>query len=61
MASATNPSVEMYRLAEENMKQAAQLTKLRKPDGTLTTNLHETLTHLIRYFTPHDNQNDDNE
>ena len=61
MASATNPWAEIYRLAAGERKQAAQITTLRKPDGTLTTNLHETLTHMIRYFTPEDNQNDDNE
>jgi hypothetical protein len=61
MASATNPWAEIYRLAAGKRKQAAQITTLRKPDGTLTTNLHETLTHMIRYFTPEDNQNDDNE
>jgi hypothetical protein len=61
MASATNPWAEIYRLAAGKRKQAAQMTTLRRPDGTLTTNLHETLTHMIRYFTPEDNQNDDNE
>jgi len=61
MASATNPWAEIYRLAAGKRKQAAQITTLRRPDGTLTKNLHETLTHMIRYFTPEDIQNDDNE
>ena len=61
MASATNPWTGTYRLAAGKRKQAAQITTLRKPDGTLTTNLHETLTHMIRYFTPEYNQNDDSE
>jgi len=61
MVSATNPWAEIYRLAAGERKQAAQITTLRKPDGTLTTNLHETLTHMIWYFTPEDNQNDDSE
>jgi len=61
MASATNPWAEIYRLPAGKRKQVAQITMLRKPDGTSTTNLHETLTHMIRYFTPEDNQNDDNE
>jgi len=61
MASETNPWAEIYRLAAGKRKQATQITTLSKPDGTITTNLHETLTHMIRYFTPEDNQNDDNE
>jgi len=61
MASTTNPWDEIYRLAKGKRKQAAQITTLRKPDGRLTTNLRETLTHMIRYFTPEDIQNDDNE
>jgi len=61
MASATNPWAEIYRLAAGKRKQTAQITTFRKPDGKLTTNLHETLTHMIRYFTPEDIQTDDNE
>jgi hypothetical protein len=61
MAFAANPCTEIYRLAVGKRMQAAQITTLRKPDGTLTTNLHETLTHMIRHFTPEDNQNNDNE
>jgi hypothetical protein len=60
VASATNSWTEIYRLAAGKRKQAAQITTLRKPDGTLTTNLHETLPRMIRYFTPEDNQNKDN-
>jgi hypothetical protein len=56
--SATNPRAEIYRLAAGKRKQAAQITTLGKPDRTLTTNLHETLAHMIRYLTPEDNQND---
>jgi len=42
MASANNPWTEIYRIAGGIRKQAAQTSALRKPDGTLTTNLHET-------------------
>jgi len=61
MVSATNPWDEIYRLAAGKRKQVAQKTMLRKPDGTLTTNLHETLTRMIRYFTQENIQNDDND
>jgi hypothetical protein len=61
IASATNPLTEIYRLAAGKRKKAAQITTLKKPNGTLKTNLHETLTHMIRYITPEDSQNDDSE
>jgi len=61
MASATNPWAEIYRLVAGKRMQAAQIATLKKPDGTLTTNLHETFTHMIRYFTLENTQNDDNE
>ena len=34
---------------------------LKKQDGSLTTNLHDTLLHMLQNFTPDDNPNDDNE
>jgi len=52
MTSSINPWNEIYRIAVERMKQAAQITTLRKQDGTLTTNLHGTLMHRLRNFTP---------
>jgi hypothetical protein len=42
-------------------KHATQITTLRKPDGTLTKNLYETQTQMLRHFTPAHNQNDDTE
>jgi hypothetical protein len=58
MTSTTNPWNEIYRIVAGRRKQAAQITTLRKQDGTLTTNLHGTLLHMLRNFTPEDNQND---
>ena len=56
--SSINPWNEIYRIAAGRRKQAAQITTLRKKDGMLTTNLHGTLVHMLRNFTPEDNQND---
>jgi hypothetical protein len=59
MTSSTNPWNEVYRLAEGKRKTNTQLTTLRKPDGLLTADLHETLKHMLEYFAPEDIQNDD--
>jgi hypothetical protein len=61
MTSATNPWNEIYGIAAGKRKHATQITTLRKPDGTLTTDLQETLTYMLQHFTPEDNQNDDTE
>jgi len=61
MTLTTNPWNETYKIAAGSRKQAAQITTLRKQDGTLTTNLHKTLMHMLQNFTPEDNQNDDTE
>jgi hypothetical protein len=61
MTSAINPWNEVYRIAVRRRKQAATTTTLRQTDGTLTTNLHGTLLHMLKNLTPEDNQADDNE
>jgi hypothetical protein len=61
MTSSINPWNEIYRIAAGRRRQVAQITTLRKQEGTLTTNLHGTLIHMLRNFRPKDNQNDDTE
>ena len=61
MTSSTNPWNEIYRIAAGKRKHASQITTLRKPDGTLTANLHETLKYMLEHFTPEDSQNDDSD
>jgi len=61
MTLTTNPWNEIYRIVAGRRNQAAQITMLRKQDGTLTSNLHKTLMHMLRNFTLEDNQNDDTE
>jgi hypothetical protein len=58
MTSATNLWNEIYRIATGNRKHTTQITTLRKSDGTLTSDLRETLKHMLEHFTPEDNQND---
>ena len=48
---------ETYRIATGRKKQAVQITMLKKQDGSLTTNLTDTL-HMLQNFTPDDNPND---
>jgi hypothetical protein len=42
-------------------KHATQITTLRKPDGILTADVHETLKHMAEHFTPEDKPNDDSD
>jgi len=58
MTPYTNPWNEIYRLGADKRKSMAQIT-LRKPDRSLTADLHETLKHMLEYFVPDDNQKDD--
>ena len=43
MTPYTNPWNEIYRLAAGKRKSTAQITTLRKPDGSFTADVHETL------------------
>ena len=61
VTSAINPWNVIYRLAAGRRKQAALTPTLKKKDGTLTTNLHETLQYTLQNLTPKDNQTDDKE
>jgi hypothetical protein len=50
MTSATNPWNEIYRIEAGKRKHTTQITTLRKPDGTLTKDLQETLTYMLQHF-----------
>ena len=56
MTSSTNPLNEIYGIAKGKRKHATQITTLRKPDETLTADLHETPKYMLEHFTPEDNQ-----
>ena len=54
-----NPWNEVYKLAAGKRKNNTQVTTLRKPYGSLTTDLSETLKHTLEYFTTEDKEDDD--
>jgi hypothetical protein len=54
MMSSTNPWNEVHKLAAGKRKNNTQITTLRKPNGTLTADIRETLQHMLDYFTPED-------
>jgi urease accessory protein UreF len=59
VTSATNPWNAIYKMVAEKTKRATHITTLRIQDGSLTTNLQDTLLHMIQKFSPDDNQEDD--
>jgi hypothetical protein len=50
----------VYRLAAGKKKNNIQITTLRKPGGSLTKDTKETLGLMLEYFTPEDNELEDN-
>jgi len=46
---------------ESRDKRAAPQITLKQKHGILTTNLQETIHHMLQIFTPEDNQEDDTE
>ena len=59
MTSSANQWNEVYKLAPWKRKNNTKLTTLRKPDGSLTADIRETLQHMLEYFVPEDKDNDD--
>ena len=59
--TAANPWNEVYKLAAGKRRRQAQITSLRKPYGTLTTDMEETVKLMLEHFTPEDNVHNDSE
>jgi len=59
MTSSTNPWNEVYKLAAGKRKNYTQLTTLRKPVGSLTADIRETLQLMLEYFVSEDKDIDD--
>ena len=59
MTSLANQWNEVYKLAPWKRKNNTKLTTLRKPDGSLTADIRETLQHMLEYFVPEDKDNDE--
>jgi hypothetical protein len=51
----------VYKLATGKIKSCSPLSTLRKPDGTVTTDMAETLHFMMDSFTPEDDEETDNE
>jgi len=51
----------VYKLAAGKRRNNTQITTLRKPDGSLTEDLRETLQLMLEHFTPDDKEEDDTE
>ena len=49
----------MYRLASGKKRTNTQITTLRKPDGSQTSERKETLILMLEYFTPEDSDLDE--
>jgi len=61
LTTSSNPWNEEYKLAAGKRRDNTQITTLRKPDGSLTEDLSETLQLLLEHFTPDDKEEDDTE
>jgi hypothetical protein len=60
LTTEANPWNAVYRLAAGKKNTNPQITTLRKSDGSLTKDTKETLRLMLEYFTPEDNELEDN-
>ena len=61
MTSITDRWSGIYRILAGRDKRTAPQTTLKQKDGTITTNLQETIHHRLQILTPEDNQENDTE
>jgi hypothetical protein len=54
-----NPWNAVYKLASNKTKRSLKMTNLQKSDGSLTSDLNETLKVMIDHLTPNDERSDD--
>lgn len=57
--TAANPWNAIYNLAKGKRHTPTQISTLRKPDGTLTTDTKETMSLMLTHFTPEDRERED--
>ena len=57
----SNPWNMVYKLATAKIKNCSPLSTLRRPDGTVTTDMAETMRFMMDSFTPEDDKETDNE
>jgi len=61
MTSITNICGEIYKILAGSNKRTSPQTTPKQKDGTLTTNLQETIQHNLQILTPEDKQAEDSE
>jgi hypothetical protein len=61
LTSSTNPWNDVYRLASNKAKRGQCLSSLQKPDGSLTTNINETVTYMLDYLISKDEEDNDSD
>ena len=61
LTSATNPWNFVYKLATNKAKRSQALSTLLKPDGSLTTDLKGTITYMLDYLIPKDEEENESE
>jgi len=61
LTTSSNPWNEVYKLEAGKRRVNTQITTLRKPDGSLTEDLSETLQLMLEHFTPDDKEEGDTE
>ena len=55
----TNPCNTVYKLATDKIKSCSTLSTIRRPDGTVTTDVAETINVMMGHFTPADEEETD--
>ena len=56
LTSSTNPQNAVYKLASNKGKRSKTLSTLQKPDGSLTTDINETITYILDYLNTKDEE-----
>ena len=56
-----NPWNMVYKIASGKIRTTTRLTRLKKEDGTYTTDTRSTLLHMLEHFAPDDTEDSDNE
>ena len=61
LTPSNNPWNAVYRLATGKIRKNTQLTTLKKPDGSFTQNLTESMNYMLENFAPDDKEEEDSE
>ena len=56
-----NPWNLVYKIASVKIRTTTRLTRLKKEDGTYTTDTRSTLLHMLEHFAPDDTEDSDNQ